>query len=192
MLDFACMLDPALLAPETTRLLRRAEYDELVALGAFADERVELLRGQIVKLSPNNPPHASPVSILTRLLILALAGRADVRVQLPILAAGESEPEPDVAVVPLGDYSKTHPDKALLIIEVAQRSLRKDRLVKGPLYAASGFEEYWLFNVDERSVEVHRGPVGEGWTSITRHELGETLAPVGFPDVTVRIADVLV
>jgi hypothetical protein len=61
-LDFPVMLDPALIAPETTRPLRRAEYDELVALGAFADERVELIRGQIVKMSPNNPPHASPVA----------------------------------------------------------------------------------------------------------------------------------
>src|SRR6266550_155246 len=131
------MLDPAFLAPEAPRRLRRSEYDELVASGAFEDERVELLRGVIVSMSPNNPPHASPVQLLGQLLIPALLGRATVRIQLPIVAVDESEPEPDVAIVPLGDHARAHPDRAMLIIEVAESSLRKDRLVKGPLYAAS-------------------------------------------------------
>jgi Uma2 family endonuclease len=185
------MLDPALLTPEAPRPLRRSEYDELVALGWFGEERVELLRGVIVSMSPIDPPHSSAVELLTELLVPALVGRAKVRIQLPLVAVDDSEPQPDVAVVPTGDHSKAHPDRALLVIEVADSSLRKDRLVKGPLYAASGFQEYWLLNVQDRTVEVHRGPVGDGWTSITRHTADEVLSLVAFPDVKVRVGDVL-
>ena len=95
----------------------------------------------------------------------------------------------DVAIVPLGDYSARHPARALLVIEVADSSVRTDRLVKAPLYAESGFEEYWIVDVAARIVEVHRGPMGDGWKSITRHASDETLTVAAFPDVAVRIAD---
>src|ERR1043165_617725 len=103
----------------------------MAEIGLFDDERVELVRGVIIAMSPIYPPHASPVDRLTEILVRALAGRARVRIQQPLLATDESEPEPDVAVVPLGDYTATHPDRALLVIEVADSSLRKDRLLKG-------------------------------------------------------------
>ena len=125
------------------------------------------------------------------MLVLALVGRARVRIQQSIIAAGESEPEPDVAVVPLADYSREHPASAHLIIEVAHSSLRKDRLIKAPLYARSGFREYWLVNVPAKVVEVHRGPSPDGWASITRHAAPETLHPEAFPDVSVPIAAIL-
>ncbi len=114
-----------------------------------------------------------------------------MRVQQPFLAADDSEPEPDLAMVPLGDYHAVHPDQALLVIEIAAPSLRKDRLVKAPLYAMSNVREYWIVNVSERVVEIHRGATAGGWASVTRHEHGETIAPEAFPDVAVRIADVL-
>lgn len=180
-----------LIAPEKPRRFTRAEYDQMVAMGLFGDERLELLQGVIIAMSPNDPPHASPVQKLTELLVLALSGRASVRVQLPLIAVDESEPEPDIAVVPCGDYDEAHPAQALLVIEVADSSLRKDRYVKGPLYAASGFREYWLVNVAARQVEVHRGPSGDGWSSITRHERGETLHPEAFPDLGLAIASFL-
>ena len=128
---------------------------------------------------------------LTQILVPPLVGRAAVRVQLPIVAADESEPEPDVAVVPLGDYSREHPATAFLVIEVADSSIRKDRLVKAPLYAKSRFGEYWLFDVRTRSVEVHRGASPDGWASVTRHGAGEILVPEAFPDVAVAVNDVL-
>jgi len=181
------VLDLDLIAPEKPRRLRRAEYDALVAAGVFQDERVELLEGVVVSMSPNDPPHASPVELLTAILVPALAGRARVRIQLPIVAADESEPEPDVAVVPAADYSREHPASAFLVVEVADSSLRKDRLVKGPLYARSGFQEYWVVNVRAKAIEVHRGPSADGWASITRHGKGEALHPVAFPDVAVAV-----
>lgn len=185
------VLDYALLAPETPRKISRELYDRMVSLGLLDDARVELLHGAIIEMSPNDPSHASPVDELTAILVPALAKRARVRIQQPFLAADESEPEPDVAVVPLGDYRLVHPDEALLVIEIAASSLRKDRLIKAPLYAVSKVREYWIVNVVERVIEVHRGPTGGGWASVTRHEHAETISAKAFPDVAVRIADIL-
>lgn len=184
------MLDPTLLAPEKPRALKRSEYDRLVALGVFEGERLELLDGVLVAMSPNHPEHASPIQALSQLLIPALSGRAIVRVQLPLLAAGESEPEPDLAVVPLGDYRHTHPDRVHCVIEVAQSSVLKDRTVKAALYAASGFPEYWLVNVAEGSVEVRRDPARAEYGTNRRFGLEDTVGLEAFPDVLVRVTDI--
>jgi Uma2 family endonuclease len=182
------VLDAQLLAPLTTRRLRREEYERLVALGAFEDERIELIEGELVTMSPNNPEHARPVQVLTVILVPALVERATVRIQLPVIAAGESEPEPDVAIVPLGEYGHAHPDRAHCVIEVAHSSLSKDRNIKAPLYAASGFREYWLVNVPERVVEVFRNPGPEHYESRVRYAVGESIALEAFPDVRVEVA----
>ncbi len=182
------MLDVQLLAPQTTRALRREEYDRLVALGVFEDERVELIEGVLVTMSPNDPAHASPVQLLTELLVPVLLGRAVVRIQLPIIAVRESEPEPDVVIVPLGDYRHAHPNQAHCIIEVANSSVSKDRNIKGPLYAASGFREYWLVNVPEQVVEVFRTPGPEGYAQRARYAVGQTIALEAFPDVQIEVA----
>jgi Uma2 family endonuclease len=182
------MLDTASLAPQTTRTLRREEYDRLVASGAFEDERIELIEGVLVTMSPNEPEHANPVQVLTQILVLALVGRAVVRIQLPVVAARESEPEPDVLVAPLGDYRHAHPSEAHCVIEVANSSVSKDRNIKAPLYAASGFREYWLVNVPEQVVEIFRAPGPEQYGQRTRHGVGETIALEAFPDVRVEIA----
>jgi Uma2 family endonuclease len=142
-----------LIDPEVPRRIARSEFERMVALGFFANERVELLHGVIITMTPpNDPPHASPVQLLGEILILGLARRATVRIQLPLVATDDSEPEPDIAVVPRADYHEAHPDRAHLVVEVADSSLRKDRLIKGPLYAASGFEEYWVVNVAAKLV----------------------------------------
>lgn len=185
------MLDSRLIEPEKTRGLRREQYDRLVQLGLLEDERVELLHGTLVEMSPNDPPHSSAIQALSTLLVPSLRGRAAVRVQLPLYAADESEPEPDVAVVPLGEYRVSHPAEAHLVIEVAVSSVNKDRNVKAPLYAASSVAEYWLVNIPERVVEVFRSPRGGAYTQVTRHGPGETLRPEAFPDVEVRLIDVL-
>jgi Uma2 family endonuclease len=185
------MLDPAALAPERPRRLSRAEYDRLVELGFFDDERIELLHGTLVTMSPNDPGHVDPVAQLGKILFRALEDRAEVRIQFPFIAVDDSEPEPDVAVVPIGDYRAAHPGEALLIVEVAVTSLGKDRRIKGPLYAASGVPEYWIVNVPERCIEVHRAPADGIYTAVSRHGAGEAIAPLGFPDVAIRVDDVL-
>lgn len=96
------MIDPSLLTPDRLRPLRRVEYDRLVEMGAFEGQRVELLYGMVVAMSPHGPPHDSSIEELNELLVRALAGRARVRIQFAFAASDGSEPEPDVAVVPKG------------------------------------------------------------------------------------------
>lgn len=93
------------------RPLQRAEYDKLVELGMFEDERIELLEGALVEMSPSGPPHSSTVDKLNMLLAPALVGLAIVRVQGPFAAERISEPEPDVFVIPLGNYERTSPPR---------------------------------------------------------------------------------
>lgn len=181
------MLQPDLILPEKPRPLKRSEYDRLVAMGAFDDERIELLYGTLVAMSPQDPGHTNPIGVLTMLLAPALVGRAVVRVQSPLIARDESEPEPDLAVVPLASYRTAHPERAHLVIEVALSSMKKDRLVKAPLYASSGFEEYWLFDVTAGAVEVYREPREGVYRVVTLHGPGEVLAMRAFPDVLVPV-----
>ncbi|RZO59005.1 MAG: Uma2 family endonuclease [Sandaracinaceae bacterium] len=176
---------------QQVRRLRRAEYDRLVEEGAFADERVELIRGVIIRMPPRGPTHAAPVTRMTRRLIQILGDRAEVRVQLPLLAPDDSEPEPDFAVVPPGDYDDAHPSVAWLVIEVAESSLSYDRLTKAPLYAAMGVPEYWIVNVREAAIEVHRQPEGDRYARVTSHGRGETITLERFADASIDVDDVL-
>ena len=184
------MLEPSLILPEKPRPLKRSEYDRLVAMGAFEDERVELLHGTLVAMSPQDPGHTGPIAQLNMLLVPALVGRALVRVQSPLVAADESEPEPDLAIVPLGDYRRAHPERADLVIEVAVSSVTKDRLVKAPLYSRSGFSEYWLVDVAAGRIEVYRAPSADGYRLTTSHGPGETIHIEAFPDVVIKVDDV--
>jgi Uma2 family endonuclease len=176
-------------APEQFRPLRRVEYDQLVALGTFEGERIELIGGALRRMSPIGPPHTSTVDVLTQLLVLALAGRAWVRVRGSFAADELSEPEPDFCILPLGDYHSAHPREAHLIIEVADSSLPYDRGEKAHLYAACGVPEYWIVNLVDRVVEVHRGPAPKGYRQVTTVPKGARLRLVAFPDVELAVDD---
>jgi Uma2 family endonuclease len=167
------------------------EYDRLVQLGHFQDERIELLEGRLVEMSPIGPPHSSGVQKLTALLVPALASRATVRIQSPFAALDTSEPEPDVAVVPSGGYDTAHPREAYLVIEVAESSLVRDRGIKQRVYAASGVPEYWIVNVPEGCIEVYRDPRGDVYASRQRIPHTGSIAIARFPDVLVRVRDVV-
>src|SRR5262249_12664692 len=146
------------------RLLTRTEYERIVETGIFGRERLELIRGVVIRMPPIHPPHADSVDRFNESLVHALYGRARVRIQLPFVAADESMPQPDIALVPVGDYSARHPDRAYVLIEVADSSLRYDRETKAPLYAESSVDEYWLVDVRSRSVEVFRDAREGEWT----------------------------
>jgi Uma2 family endonuclease len=178
-------------AAEHVRPLRRVEYDHLVSLGIFDGEHIELIDGQLRRMSPIGPPHASTVDRLTELLVLTFAGRARVRVQGSFAAGEFSEPEPDLIVLPLGDYDAAHPDVAHLMIEVAESSLSYDRGRKARLYAECGVPEYWIVNLVERVVEVHRTPVSGKYEHVTVHAKGERLRLLAFPDLELAIDDFL-
>jgi Uma2 family endonuclease len=178
-------------AAEVIRPLRRVEYDQLVLLGAFRDERIELIEGALVAMSPIGAPHHSAVQKLMRLLILALEGRAAVRCQSSFAALEFSEPEPDFTVVPSGDYDLDHPSEAYLIIEVAESSLAFDRGKKLRLYASCAVPEYWIVNLPERCIEVYTGPSPGAYAHVERYERGQAIRLVAFPDVAFAVSDVL-
>jgi Uma2 family endonuclease len=173
------------------RRLRRTEYEKLAELGAFENERVELLNGQLVCMSPIGPPHSSTVDRLTQLLAHYLFGRTIVRVQGPFAASDESEPEPDLALLPLGNYSKEHPVRAELLIEVAESSLPYDRGPKLSVYAECGVPEYWIVNLVDRRVEVHRKPGGGRYWQVQYFEEGSRVSPLCFPDFELVVTDIL-
>ena len=178
-------------AAEVIRPLRRAEYDQLVLLGAFQDERIELLDGLLVAMSPIGPPHDSTVQKLNRLLVLALEGRAAVRCQSSFAANELSEPEPDFVVAPPGDYDVDHPSEAYLIIEVAESSLAKDRGRKLRLYASCSVPEYWIVNLRERCIEVYTVPTPTAYSRVANYEPGQAIPLVAFPEVSFAVSDVL-
>jgi Uma2 family endonuclease len=183
------MLDVTMIAPETIRPLSRAEYDRMVAQGWFEDERIELLQGVLVKMSPQGPRHVSITRSLTELLVLAIRKRAQVQIQGPLALNDDSEPEPDVALVPRG-YSDELPGEAHLVIEVADSSLGKDRGVKARLYAAAGISEYWIANVVDQAVEVHRNPRDGAYRETYVCRSGDTLTVVAFPDVHIAVDEI--
>jgi Uma2 family endonuclease len=177
--------------PDSIRPLRRAEYDQLVDLGAFVDERIELLEGLLVPMSPIGTIHCSAVQKLTALLVPPLIGRAAVRVQLAFAALDTSEPEPDVALVPVGDYDTAHPSDAYLLIEVAESSLRVDRDIKQRIYASAHVPEYWIVYTSEKRIEVYTLPGADGYDSV-RHITHEgSVAPGAFPDVFIHVNQIV-
>jgi Uma2 family endonuclease len=135
-------------------------YLGLVEAGVLGpDDRVELLEGVIVAMAPQNPPHAAGVARADDVIRKAIGDRAHVRPQLSLVLR-RSVPEPDLAVVPgvADDYQSSHPETALLVIEVADTSLKQDRLSKAAIYAAAGIPEYWIVNLRDEVVEVMRDP----------------------------------
>ena len=119
---------------DSIRPIRREEYEQMVSIGLFEDERVELLEGWLVEMSPIGPEHDEVVSRLTEWFVRALDKAARVRPQCTFLTQ-RSAPQPDLAVVPAADYRGRQPDTAFLVVEVAKSSLRKDRGLKAKIYA---------------------------------------------------------
>jgi Uma2 family endonuclease len=183
------MLRDADLAPDRARPLLRREYDRLVELGVFEDQRIELLGGVLVEMSPQGTAHSAAATMLAQRLIRQLDERAVVRVQMPFAASEVSEPEPDVAVVPCQSYARAHPSEAYLLVEVCDSSAAKDHGLKARLYAAAGVPEYWVVDVSKRRVTVHTEPSPDGYRANRSFGPDERLAPRQFPDVAIRVAE---
>jgi Uma2 family endonuclease len=176
---------------ERRRPLRRDEYEHMVEAGFFEGERVELVRGVIVEMSPQNLPHSAAIQLLTRWLQPALVGRADVRVQLPFNVGDDSVPEPDFALVAPVIRRDAHPDEAFLIIEVADASLAYDRREKTGLYASAGLPEYWIVNLVDRVVEKYSEPSGGSYARLVTVRVGDAVAPLAFPDVSMTVDEIV-
>jgi Uma2 family endonuclease len=142
-------------------------------------------------MSPQGPRHAEVVRRLNEFCVRQLPPEVYTRVQGPLALSEDSEPEPDIAVVAAGDYTQAHPARALLIVEVADSSLLKDRGVKTALYATAGVPEFWLVNLVDRVVEVHRQPAGGRYADIQRIDAGGSLALAAFPSISIAAREIL-
>lgn len=182
---------------EVTR--RRFSVDEYHRMGEAGilneDDRVELIRGEIVQMTTIGSDHASCVARLNHRLVLALQDRAILWPQNPLTILPDSEPQPDIILLRYRDDFYRHelpgPADVALLIEVADTSVRYDRNVKGPLYAEAGVREYWIVDVSSEAVEVYRDPEAGRFRRVSRAEVGATLTPLAFPDVAVSVAAIL-
>ncbi len=125
-------------------------------------DRVELIKGEIIKMSPIRSPHSGMANLLAEELMTNVRGRYNVAVQNPVRISDSSEPEPDLSVLKYRKdrYSLRHPrpKDVFLIIEVADTTLQKDREIKEPLYADANIQEYWIVNLQEHQIEVFKNP----------------------------------
>ena len=179
-----------------------AEWDRMVASGSLDGQRVELIAGEVVEMSPQCEPHVLAISFTANILRIIFPEPAFwVRVQSPLRLGRSSDPEPDIAVVPgpPRDYLKSgHPHKAILVVEVADSSLDYDRDDKASLYASAGVADYWILNLLQRQCEVHRNPIadpaerfGFRYHQITVHKPGDSIAPLGALNSPVAISEML-
>lgn len=176
--------------PVWLKRITRFEYERLYGDPEIPGEKVELLDGLVFKVSPILPPHASAVSRLIRALA-PLLDRVEIRPGQPVVVSDWSEPEPDVALVALGDYRAEHPATALLVVEVSYTSLRYDRGIKRRVYAEAGIPEYWIVNLVDRVVEVYTEPKDGAYAASRTVRGEETLAPRAFPDFVIAVASLL-
>ncbi len=179
----------------TSTRITITQYHEMIRRGEFEpreEHKVELIHGEITPMSPIGYPHLVAVDRLNEWSFETLPRQAVwVRVQgsfnIPLL---DSEPEPDLVWLRRRDYSTSPPlpEDILLVVEVADSSLAKDRGIKARLYASSGINDYWIVNLTERTIEVRRDPRKDAYQSLTVLRPGEDARPIAFPDAILPVA----
>jgi Uma2 family endonuclease len=188
-------------SPVRTKHWTRVEYERLIDLGAFRPgERLELVGGALLVREPQGGPHATAVGLVEDALRQVFGTGWTVRTHSPIALDADSEPEPDVAVVPGSrrDHVHTHPSDPVLIVEVAESSLAFDRAEKGSLYARAGIADFWILNLPDRVLEIYREPVAAP-PAPYGHRYGATItlgprdaaSPLAAPTAAVLVADLL-
>jgi Uma2 family endonuclease len=179
----------------------RNEYHRLTESGFLdEDEAVELVGGQLIVAEPKGTGHTVAIDLATDALRGAFGPGWTIRVQEPITPDEESEPEPDLAVVPGSprQYLAAHPSRPVLVLEVAESSLAFDRRDKGSLYARAQILDYWIVNLVDHVLEVYRHPVPAaeapyGWRYQHVQRLGPeaTVSPLAVPAASVSVTDLL-
>ena len=177
----------------TRRPLTVAEYHRMGDAGILTeDDRVELIEGELIALSPIGSEHSGTANTLTRLLVMAVGDRGVVAVGNPVQLDDLTEPQPDFAVLKPrpDDYRSGTPRAAdvLLIIEVADSSLAYDRTIKRALYARHGIPEVWIINLRAGDVEVCRAPAGDAYASVAVVRRDGVLEPERLPGVSLPVA----
>ncbi|MFH1741687.1 MAG: Uma2 family endonuclease [bacterium] len=160
------------------------------------DDRVELLKGEIIQMTPIGSRRAACVDRLNRLLSQRFGKETIVRVQNPVRIGEDTEPQPDLMLLRIRPdfYAHAHPkpEDIFLLIEVADTSADFDREVKIPLYAQAGIPEVWLVDLPGEYVEVHSKPSATGYDNVQRMDRGQSLCPEAFAEIRLNVADMLV
>jgi Uma2 family endonuclease len=183
----------AVQVPPTRRRFSREEYYRMAEVGILGeDDRVELIEGEIVRMSPIGDRHVAFVMNLGRLLTLRLGERAFVSVQSPVVLTADTEPQPDLAVLRPRAYKerKPHADDVLLLIEAAETSLAYDRTTKLRLYARADVPEYWIVDCTGEAVEVYRNPTEDRYHDSSRFAAPASLRLQAFPDTELTLAEI--
>jgi len=166
----------------------------MVETDVFQPEvRLELLDGEIVEMSPQKSSHATAVDLIEEALRSGFGTGFYIRGQKPLILDDDSEPEPDVAVVKgnIRDYADHHPSSAVLIVEVADTTLAYDRRNKAAAYARNAIPEYWILNLRDRCLEVHRRPSHGAYAEHSLLTVGETVSPLAVPALRIEIVALL-
>jgi Uma2 family endonuclease len=182
-----------------TRRWTRQEYDRLIDIGLLdEDDPIELVQGHLVVREPQSSPHATAIDLVSEALRRVFGRGWRVRVGLPLALGQDSEPEPDVSVVrgAARDFLADHPSTAALIVEVALSSLAFNRTIKAELYARARIADYWIVNLVDRVVEIHRDPTPSRARSakyrvVTVARPGDSIAPIAAPSARVAVDDLL-
>ena len=165
-------------------------YEHMVEVGAFEGEfrkRLELIRGEIVEMTPINIAHSNAVTFVTDWSYeVTPRDQIMIRSQNPIrLPINDSEPEPDVVWVRRRKYSQhPGPEDILLVIEVAESSLEVDRGTKLAVYAEAGIAEYWIVNLIDEQIEVYRSPSGSSYQQKSIHRGSDAIHPLALPQAS--------
>ena len=176
--------------------LNISQYHQMSEAGIFSEnDKVELINGEIIEMSPIGRRHTACVNRLNSVFSQLLGKKVIVAVQNPIILNNLSEPEPDIALLqPRADFYESghpQPQDVFLLIEVADRSLEYDRDVKIPLYASSGITEVWLVDIYEQVIIVYRYPSENGYSDIQKLSRGEKMSIQAFPEINLVVDDIL-
>ena len=185
-------------APHTRRFTK-SEYHRMHDLGWFIDQYVELIDREVISMPGPGHPHCISTDKTMEICRAAFGKAVWVRVQMPLDLGQSSEPIPDVAVVSgARDTHLATPTTALLLVEVSDSTLAYDRGEKASLFAAAGIADYWIVNLQDRCLEVHRNPVvdpsepfGHGFADVRRYSPNQTVSPLALPSTSIRVSDLL-
>jgi Uma2 family endonuclease len=173
-----------------------SDYDRMIEAGILdEDDRVELIEGEIIEMTPIGHRHAACVKRLNSYLGRALGVDAIIGVQDPVHLGERSQPQPDLSVLRPSPnfYASAHPtaEDIFLLVEVSESSARIDRQIKVPLYARQAVADVWIVDVDDNSVTVYRDPTPTGYISVRATRRGETLTMRAFPGREIAVSDIL-
>ena len=172
------------------------EYHQMAEVGILTeDDRVELIAGEIVEMAPIGIPHAGCVRRLNMIFNDLLRGKVIVDTQNPIDLSDDSEPEPDLILLRWRDdcYAEKHPqpEDILLLVEVADSTIKYDREIKIPLYAENGISEAWLIDINQQLIEVYRQAEGNSYQNMRQFFRGDSLTIEAFDDINLTVDEIL-